>query len=879
MTSITEASEHSSSSAGPAWGDVSTGDWTTPFLAILNNHGKRRVVPGAERLPVRTRGFVVLVRDRASLRPLQDLCARRDWNDCLVARYRLIRGPVFATLSAAFLDDLAKLRKQPDLREQDTTGIVRFDPSGGWAKAIQEGFLARSLDDTRNPARARTGALDPEWLELFLGELQDERFLPMQTRLLLLCELQEPQSEPDEWERARSDLLERLPERVGIVLSGVEAALDPTDPHYLELPSTGGAEAEPARVEGGYEYMAAALRSDRPAAEDQLGVGTYATALAKFVLHPDTTPLTVGIHGPWGKGKSSFMRFVGDALVVAASPSPVMAADSSPRWHSLRRAVQYRATGEPSLTERVRHRLLPMVSVEQIRALDSVIATLEDQREPSLPADESVASLQRRLEWTHRARARVWRKLRRGAVEKVVTVSFNAWRFEDSSQIWAGLASEITKGLESALPWWRRRLTPLAYACRNRKVELCVDLVVPFLAAAILLALAVAGAGHLQSWIDRQGGASPLGRLLGNVLPVGGAVLLGVWIVAGRVQRVLQPVSERVLTYIRRPDYRERMGYQHVVLEDIRFVQRRLKRARPKCRAVVFIDDLDRCSDDKIMQILQAINLILGENEFYVFLGIDTAMIHRAIASHYVDRGGQPLAKNFPESYLRKIIQLQFHLPASDANARTDFLQRLFSPSARKDRAVEGASADETTVSVDDSSVGRLTWDSGNIVPLVEHVFKPVEDTPEELHAFEDYHQFVNDNPRELKRLINVHRFVKILIEPAELSLTEANQRKLVKWLIFCSRWHELVDDVLEFAERNPGSKNCIAGIARGRPTEERALLREFAATTDKDDPLSADDLLNPAWLMRAAKISQLVEREETPPNAGARRRGTEPAS
>jgi hypothetical protein len=86
------------------------------------------------------------------------------------------------------------------------------------------------------------------------------------------------------------------------------------------------------------------------------------------------------------------------------------------------------------------------------------------------------------------------------------------------------------------------------------------------------------------------------------------------------------------------------MGYQHVVLEDLRFVANAVRRLRPRCRFVVFVDDLDRCSDDRIMEVLQAIHLLLGDSDFFVFLGIDSEMIYRAIRRHYGGKEDAPPA-------------------------------------------------------------------------------------------------------------------------------------------------------------------------------------------------------------------------------------------
>ncbi len=53
------------------------------------------------------------------------------------------------------------------------------------------------------------------------------------------------------------------------------------------------------------------ILSDQPADEDQLNFEPYAKTLAEIVSDPDAdTPLTVGVFGGWGQGKTSLMRMV-----------------------------------------------------------------------------------------------------------------------------------------------------------------------------------------------------------------------------------------------------------------------------------------------------------------------------------------------------------------------------------------------------------------------------------------------------------------------------------------------------------------------------------------------------------------------------------------
>ena len=47
--------------------------------------------------------------------------------------------------------------------------------------------------------------------------------------------------------------------------------------------------------------------------EDQLGFGKYAFVLAQFLAR-SPTPMTIGIHGEWGTGKSSLAHLIQELL-------------------------------------------------------------------------------------------------------------------------------------------------------------------------------------------------------------------------------------------------------------------------------------------------------------------------------------------------------------------------------------------------------------------------------------------------------------------------------------------------------------------------------------------------------------------------------------
>jgi KAP family P-loop domain len=775
-----ELEQRAAAETAPGEAPWRTSPWgTSPqeaFTAILNNRAKG--AKGEGETPVRRQGFIVLVREAQSLQPLQEWCLEQTWNDCLTARFRIDGGPVFGTLLAALVSESKALREVDASLPPQASKSIRFDPSRKWPAALADGVF----DPIENTIGSDSGTLDEEGINGILRHLGTETVLAKGQRLVLLAEVVGEPDE-DEWERARA-LFARLPERIGLVLANAPDgfALPDSDPHYLELDLAGVESSEPA--EEAYVYEPAALDSDRAATEDRLNLRRYAEAMARLLLHPGTGPMTVAVHGPWGKGKSSFMQFLKASLIDV--------------W------------------------------VEDAAA----------KRGLALPEAED--------------------RLRRGAEREVVRVEFNAWRFEDSTQIWAGLASEVTATLERALPWWRRRLTPLAYAWDRHRTELVLELIVPAVLATLILVLAAIGVPELRAWLEAELSSNALAQVLGGVIPGIGSLLAATWILVSGMRRALKPVSDRVLTYVRRPDYREQMGYQHLVLEDIRFVHGRLIAIRPQARVIVFIDDLDRCLSEKVVAILQAINLVLGESEFYVVLGIDTAMIHRAIESHYEANDGGSLPNRFGETYLQKIVQLPFHLPSTSPVERGEFVAHLFSEAARQGL---GPTETEPGVAVGEAAEGgplRLDWNRDALLSPVVQLTRPIVDTPTELRAFLDFQRYLADNPRELKRLVNLHRFVKIVLQQEGRPVAEDIQRKLVKWLVFCALWPDLIDDALRWAEGDPKSRDAIGGAVADGVVDDRGA-KEFARQMDQADLLSADDLAPDGPFARAALISQLV--------------------
>lgn len=75
---------------------------------------------------------------------------------------------------------------------------------------------------------------------------------------------------------------------------------------------------------------------------------------------------------------------------------------------------------------------------------------------------------------------------------------------------------------------------------------------------------------------------------------------------------------------------------------------------------VIFIDDLDRCLPEKMVQVLEAVKLFLDKKGCVFVLGADVSIVQQAIIKNYRDAG---VTDDSAKDYLDKIIQLRFELP------------------------------------------------------------------------------------------------------------------------------------------------------------------------------------------------------------------------
>ncbi|MGH1541288.1 MAG: KAP family P-loop NTPase fold protein [Arenicella sp.] len=444
----------------------------------------------------------------------------------------------------------------------------------------------------------------------------------------------------------------------------------------------------------------ATAQSEKPSAEDHLGRQHLVAALQQILTQADDSdPITIGLLGDWGAGKTSVLK----------------------------------------------------------------------QLETSLDNSESV-------EYT--------------------VQQFNAWSYEHTDDIQAGVAQEAVEGLTKGLGVVNK--LKLAW-----KLNHTTNPVRFYFNSAAFIA-----------WILLAGGVAVSGKV-NLVLSLGVGFAFSCW----TFYRLIRPLfastfASELLTYLNLPNYSSALGQLPVYQEQIEQLAR--LRLNKNKRLLFVVDDLDRCSTEGIIKVFEAIRLVMELEHVAVIIAIDHRIALAALAHQYrhmADDSGELVGNKYQiaRDYLGKIIHLPVRLHTPLRNEVNDYIDVLFEPYLLSDpqHDPEGSKVfDETGISKADKSSepsvqaadkepqGTLSMPVAEIEQQRPTELQPDENAlPQEAsihHSTAEKELFAElcdvfafTNPRQLKRMQNSYRLIRSIFKEHE----DTNLRTMVA--LFAGEYEE----------------------------------------------------------------------------------------
>jgi hypothetical protein len=620
---------------------------------------------------------------------------------------------------------------------------------------------------------------------------------------------------------------------------------DAETPPEDEVPTNSSQQSIPTTNEGISPHIA----SDLWTTEDALGYEDYAYAIYKFMTHPKTKPpLTISIQAPWGGGKTSLMRMVRKFI------DPEV--DSQ-----LKKAAQH-PNGELKLYE----------ALEEIKKWISQKANrkpLEDQGKINLENNNQKANN--------------------------LTVWFNAWKYENTNQVWAGLIDTVMQQVAARLPvkerelfWLRLNLKRVDTDKIRKKIH---DRIFNYFLRGILFWVTGLLVVILPVVLIALGYQfNLLGIVFDNLTSGLSLSLIGTLLIAAgkylqaHIKVNNEPAVVSLNDYLEIPNYSAEIGFIHRAEIDLKHVLESIpEQYKP---LVIFIDDLDRCSPTKISQVVEAVNLFLaGDFPHCLFvIGMDTEMVAAALQSAHKDMiANLPADLGIPVGwrFMDKFVQLPFLIPPSQRYTK-NYVDSLFNINQGSTEHV----SEETQKKImsliqqrieQNPSYGSIEEETKNRLEkkeisdaeaphfqrnlqlrlkqtIIDKGIQSFTDKNQEIRELMDnakVFDYFTGSPRELKRFVNAFRFNYFLWWAQRSQGSEVvSLEQLLRWTVLSMKWAE----VIRWLRRGDGSEWLTT------PTNEKSTISkvELVARLKLLEEASIESQAFSPWQDGLAKKFQL---------------------
>ena len=249
-------------------------------------------------------------------------------------------------------------------------------------------------------------------------------------------------------------------------------------------------------------------------------------------------------------------------------------------------------------------------------------------------------------------------------------------------------------------------------------------------------------------------------------------------------------------------------------------------------RIVVFIDDLDRCQSEKVVETFETIKLFLDIPECTFVIGADPGKIERAIREHYrLERAVlEPTSgdRGFADDYIEKIVQIPFRIPEQTLPNIACYVGMLVLHNQLTKEAWQRLIESRKWIiaHTDGAHAGFSAW----ILEEPKEAFQGSAATAQT--ALQRTQPFVSilahglrGNPRQIKRFLNVLELRQLLAKSNELDVDEG---VLIKTLVLEYTWRSFFTEVASNCNGDDGRSELLRECRRFR--EERFDVSDSAS-------------------------------------------------
>lgn len=277
---------------------------------------------------------------------------------------------------------------------------------------------------------------------------------------------------------------------------------------------------------------------------------------------------------------------------------------------------------------------------------------------------------------------------------------------------------------------------------------------------------------------------------------------------------------------------------------------------------VVYVDDLDRCKPERIIDCLEAVKLFVNVQRTAFVIGADERIIEYAISQQYpIEPEKDEISSPFSD-YLEKLIQLPYKIPKLSLNEQKTYLNLLL---------CKKCATDAHFLDIHNKYIKYRTTEK--YAPFTLEQIK--QELPGiDLHGIEKMEpviplitQFLNGNPRQLKRFLNT---LDVRMRLAEVAgFQEIKPDVLTKLMIL--EYHSMHRNRFEDLFKRQNAKGGFIQIAEiEKQAKEQQKIENADWEKDWNSPyllkwLAASPSLNAVNLQNYFWVARDALKNETP--------------
>ncbi len=359
-------------------------------------------------------------------------------------------------------------------------------------------------------------------------------------------------------------------------------------------------------------------------------------------------------------------------------------------------------------------------------------------------------------------------------------IVFNAWLNSHTENMVASIATKITTSIYSTKGSLAKNFLSFKWHLKNKKTDFKLYFLVLILLVITFFAYSVL-----------TGATFPKGISLGVVLTA---------VLAPFIKLMFNAYSKSLLMKFnkitKKPSYKTHIGVSETIKNEIKNLLIIHAKSKKSLKYIVVIDDLDRCSDQKIIDTLEAVQLVVDIENVIVIVAIDEEVLMQAVANSYKrqrtdidDNKAFSLARDF----LGKILQVTITLDKPNMTKRKFFIKERLYPDVLKNEESSDLSNLNTLKTSSQSGLIKhesenlfdyeLDFDEDDSYDISE---KYLSDSVDEYEFFENCVEIFNiDNPRTMIRLHNIITICKGLYP----NITSTKEK--LRIYMFISFWYE----------------------------------------------------------------------------------------